>query len=401
MVAAAAIAAAVAIVAALLWWTSDARATISRPATAPIANPTPAQHVPASLRQLWTAASPHTSVPVVAGGTVVTGDGGTIAGHDPVTGEQRWSFTRDLELCAVSWVYHFAVTVYPDGRGCGQVSTVEGTDGERGPTRSGYADKHIEVTSDGTTVLAAGDTRLELWRSDMVRMIGYGEVDARVKPGQTGLGAGCRLVSAAASSSAVSVLQACKDEADLRLTLLQPGDDDDEPKLRDVPEPGITPESGARVLAVSDTTTAVYLPLPQPHVSVVDDTGTEISSTVLAGPPTSADGPNSRGSDTVSKTGDLITWWTGDSLVAFDTGKLAFKYLIPAEDRRVPLGPGAVMASKLLVPVTGGLGVYDAATGVNERYIPVDRLPAPTAVVPAIVGSTIVEQRGDSIVALG
>ena len=49
-----------------------------------------------------------------------------------------------------------------------------------------YADPEVTLSSDGTTVLSAGDSRLELWRSDMVRMISYGELDARIKPGSPG-----------------------------------------------------------------------------------------------------------------------------------------------------------------------------------------------------------------------
>ncbi|HNM84100.1 MAG TPA: hypothetical protein PKI77_06215, partial [Mycobacterium sp.] len=71
--AAGAIALVVAIAAAVIWWTSDARATESRPAAAPAKPLTAAKTVPGALRQLWTAASPRTSVPVVAGGSVVTG----------------------------------------------------------------------------------------------------------------------------------------------------------------------------------------------------------------------------------------------------------------------------------------------------------------------------------------
>ena len=96
----------------------------------------------------------------------------------------------------------------------------------------------MRLSSDGTTVLSAGDTRLELWRSDMVRMLAYGETDARVKPSSKGLHSGCRFVSAAASSSAVSVLGACGNQADLRLILLRPSKEDDEPQEHDVPEPG-------------------------------------------------------------------------------------------------------------------------------------------------------------------
>ena len=56
LLAATAIVAVVAAAAALIWWTSDARATISRPATGPAPSPRLAHEVPASLKQLWTAA---------------------------------------------------------------------------------------------------------------------------------------------------------------------------------------------------------------------------------------------------------------------------------------------------------------------------------------------------------
>ena len=74
VVAAVAIAAAVAIVAGLIWWTSDARATISRPAAEPAPTLAPAKAVPTSLRQLWTAPSPKTTTPVVVGGNVIAGN---------------------------------------------------------------------------------------------------------------------------------------------------------------------------------------------------------------------------------------------------------------------------------------------------------------------------------------
>ncbi|CKR91283.1 hypothetical alanine valine rich protein [Mycobacterium tuberculosis] len=197
--AAATIAVVVAVAASLIWWTSDARATISRPAAVAVPTPAPAREVPTSLKQLWTAASPATRVPVVVGGTVATGDGRQVDGRDPATGESLWSYARDTDLCGVTWVYHYAVAVYRYDRGCGQVSTIDGSTGRRGAARSGYADPRVRLFSDGTTVLSAGDTRLELWRSDMVRMLAYGEIDARVKPSNRGLQSGCTLESAAAS----------------------------------------------------------------------------------------------------------------------------------------------------------------------------------------------------------
>src|SRR5262245_56532973 len=116
-----------------IWWTSDARATVSRPAAAPVPNLVATQNIPATLTQLWSAPSPATTRPVIAGGSVVTGDGHTVNGRDPATGATLWSYTRDLTLCGVTSVYQYAVAVYPDSRGCGQVSTIDGATGRRGP----------------------------------------------------------------------------------------------------------------------------------------------------------------------------------------------------------------------------------------------------------------------------
>jgi hypothetical protein len=395
LLAAAAIAVVVAATASLIWWTSDARATISRPAATPAPNPSLAREVPASLKQLWTAASSATTAPVIVGGTVTTGDGREVDGRDPGTGQTRWSYARDRDLCGLSWVYHYAVAVYHDDRGCGQVSTIDGSTGRRGATRSSYADPQVRLSSDGTTVLSVGDTRLELWRSDMVRMLSYGETDARVKPSSRGLHSGCKLASAAASSLAVSVLESCANQADLRLALLRPGKEDDEPQQHLVAEPGIGVNSGARVLTVWESNTAVYLPGisgAQPRVDVIDEMGTKVASTLL---------PKAPSNSAVSQAGNLVTWWTGDSVLVFEASNLNLRYTIAAGGPTVPLGPGTMMAGKLLIPVTGAIGVYDPLTGAIERYIPVNRTPSNDAVIPAVSGSRVFEQRGDTVVALG
>ena len=45
---------------------------------------------------------PATAAPMLVGGTVATGDGRRVDGRDPATGESRWSYCRDTDLCGVS-----------------------------------------------------------------------------------------------------------------------------------------------------------------------------------------------------------------------------------------------------------------------------------------------------------
>jgi hypothetical protein len=392
VLAAAAIVVVIGVAAGLIWWSSDARATISRPSAEPVPALKAARAVPSSLRELWTAASPKTRRPVVAGGAVVTGDGSEVDGRDPATGNVLWSYARGVPLCGVTYVYNDAVAVYPDDRGCGQVTTIDGQTGRRHYTRTAYADADVALSSDGSTVLSAGDSRLELWRSDMVRMIGFGALDARIKPDVPAQPL-CGLVSAAASSTAVSVLQRCPGQADLRLALLVPADEEDEPTTKIVQLPGVPADADARVIAVSDTTTAVYLPTPKPVVNVVDDTGTTIASTALPGPVS----PQAM----ASRAGESITWWTGDGVMVFDTNGLRYKYTVSPVNGQAPVGPATLMAGKLLVPVTSGYDVFDPETGAGESHIAVQRAPSQTAVVPGVAGSTLLEQRGDTLVALG
>ena len=59
------------------------------------------------------------------------------------------------------------------------------------------------------------------------------------------------------------MLEACPDQPDLRLTVLRPAKEEDTPDLKYVPLADVKQDSGARVVAVSETTTAVYVPTPQ------------------------------------------------------------------------------------------------------------------------------------------
>jgi hypothetical protein len=285
-----------------------------------------------------------------------------------------------------------AVAVYPDDRGCGQVSTVDASTGLRSYTRTGYADKQVMLSTDGTTVLEAGRTRVELWRSDMVRTLGWGPLDAEINP-PVQPQPPCAFVSSAASSEGVAMLEACPGAQELQLRLLKVSKEDVEPEQKYARPVGVDTKSGAKVLMMSGLRTAVYLPTPQPRIVIYDETGAELSATLLPKPvaPTA----------TTNAAGTLQTFWTGDSVVVLDGSTLTTKYTVAAGSA-TPIGPGAMMANRLLIPVTNGMAVYEPAKGTLDRVIPVNRGPdATTPVVPGVAGTTVLEQRGGTVVALG
>ena len=224
----------------------------------------------------------------------------------------------------------------------------------------------MTLSADGSTVLSAGDTRLELWRSDMVRMIGYGALDARIKPGRprpAAVPAGVRGREHVGRLGAAGLPRAngpAAHPADARRTRRTS-------PPADVQLPGVPAGTDARVIAVSDTTTAVYLPTPKPVVNVIDDTGTTIASTALAAP--------ARPQATMSRAGDLITWWTGDSAMVFDANQLRYRYTVSPVNGQAPVGPATKLAGKLLVPVTAGYDVFNAQTGAGEPHIALTRPP--------------------------
>jgi hypothetical protein len=87
--------------------------------------------------------------------------------------------------------------------------------------------------------------------------------------------------------------------------------------------------------------------------------------------------------------------------MVFSAAGMQYRFTIGPVDTHIPLGPAAMMAGKLIVPVSDGIGVYDPVTGANERYIPLARPPVQSAVMPGIAGSTLLELRGGTLVALG
>ncbi|MGW0175438.1 Rv3212 family protein [Rhodococcus sp. NPDC003322] len=398
VLAACAIAVLVLVAAAAVWLTSDAEGTESVTATTPAPPAETALAVPETLTEIWRADSDATRTPVVAGGAAVSGDGDTVVGHDPATGDPIWHYRRDRTLCGVIGAWNTAVAVYPDDRGCGQVTQLDGSTGVRKAQRASDADPAVTLSEDGTYLTSRGATRMEVWRSDLVRTLEFGRVDAPVNPAAQPR-TGCTLLSSASSSSRVSVLESCPGEDAVRLSVLNPAPkDNSEPEeygSRVLDEAGPS-DTGARVLAVSGERTAVYLPATGTAgatVAVFDGTGNETSRY-----PAPADvSPTT----VVERTGSFLSWWTGSSVIALRTTDFA-----PAWSVGGALGPGTAMAGLFLVPVEGGVAVIDAATGAETRRIPIDRpglAPARLGgrpITSAVLGSVLLEQRGDELVAL-
>ena len=318
LVAAATIALVVVVVAGLIWWTQLGAGHRCRPVRRPAPRPPPPRgRCPTRCSQLWTATSRATLAPVVVGGTVVTGDGPhrrrprpadrTDAGRSGATAP-----ATPADLCGVSYVYDLAVAVYPDVRGCGQVSAINAATGQRGADPHQLRRRRRRAELDGSAVLVApAPPAWNCGARDLVRMLSYGEIDAPVKPVNTRRRYGLRAdVGGRQRRGASSVLEACRDEKDLRLTLLQAGQGRGRARHQATcrcPGSPATPRRGCwPCRAPPPRCTCRH---PQPEIAVYDDTGTKVSEHPAGTTPcwpTPA--------QAVTSAGDVITWWTGDSV---------------------------------------------------------------------------------------
>ena len=405
------LAVAVLAVSSALWWTSDARHTTLTTAPAPGSKAAESKaagseaaantEVPSSLAEAWRAPSPATPVPLVQGGTVITGDGGVVAGRDLISGAVRWSYRRDRPLCTVAAAFQHAVAVHQRGDTCSEVTALNWADGRRGPQRTGPVEAPTRLVANGNRVAASGQRYLEVWRSDLVRTLAYGRLPTPVQPGaqprpdcihgSLALGSAVGFGEAAGSEGRLAVVEQCPGER-VRLTVQRSN-----PKQPDQPEVDFsTLLSGteARVVALSRDRVAVALPDP-PRLVVLDKQGKAVAEHPLAVPNSDLRGNPPGGVVETTVTPTAMYWFTGSATVALDIADLRPRWI-----RAGSLGSGSEVAGRLLLPVPSALAVVDMTTGQQVGALPVGRGDYRGPVGTASSRGVVLERRGGTLVAL-
>src|SRR5215218_7425354 len=347
VVVAAGLAVAVAVVWTVFWATSAHQGTVSAPAAAVVPAPPEAAGAPGGFTEAWRAASGATPGPVVAGPVVVTGDGDVVSGRDALTGDVRWSYSREVPLCTVAAGFPVndggrALALYRNGDWCSELTSLRPDTGTRDRQRN--LDVHLgtRLLDGGSLVTATGPTYLEVFRSDLVRTVEYGDVPTPRQVGRQPRPQ-CESTGFAATSGRVAVLQRCPDEQTERLTVLVPdGAEADKPQEE---FSVVLPSNGATLVAASEDRVAVALPDP-PRLQLLDRSGAQIALVGLDVPDDDLARPPADGVAAVSTDGDLVRWWTGSRTVALDGLDLTPVWTLPDT-----LGPGTDYAGRLLVPV--------------------------------------------------
>ncbi|MPZ82857.1 MAG: hypothetical protein GEV28_21640 [Actinophytocola sp.] len=428
---AALIAVAALVVGVLVWQSSDIRETTSQTYSGVATEPALPETFPPSLGEAWRARSPATPVPVTTKTTLVTGDGGDVVGRDPLTGDVRWKYSRDLPLCTVSSAWTMAVAVYAkssnllpsdDPRksgGCSEVTSFDPNTGKRGKPPepdenrnkpfAGQRDSDAELDTrllfDGSYVTTTGSRLITTWRSDLVQTMEYGKVPAVVNPDKQPR-TGCGYGSVAVVQARIAVVERCPQDATDRLTVYRATGNDDSEKP-EVESSVVLGRQGARVVAMSNECridaeddndvqlcTAVVLPDPA-RLVVFDEEGERVATHPLSLAPGDLDGDPAGHTVATTRTPGAVYWFTGSRTIA-----LSMTDLSPLWTVENAIGPGTAFAGRMLVPVTDGLAVLAPADGKPVGTIPVDRGGYTGPVTMSTLGPMVYEQRGETLVAL-
>lgn len=325
--------------------------------------------------------------PLVANGLIVTYNDHTLTATTP-EGETVWTYERPNELCLVDQAWGKVVATYRDNAGCGDVVAIDAKTGTYAGTRSAIAPERVVRLASNDRVGYASSERAEVWRSDLVRTVEYGYVEAKQEPDMQPHE--CTITSALTRTELVAVTEVCDDGAFLRLQEATPEDSRKPEVLADVE---ISPD--AYLVAISQDAAAVYDPTAS-EVRGYNKEGTSISSSSVP----QMDSPEI-GPDGIIKNlpvADLphhMTYWENNSLLLMEPAALAVTGVFQGA-----LGTGFSAGEKLLYASDSGIAVVDWDKNAVDTIIPVDRGGYTGPVHITSAGATVVEKRGDQVVVL-
>lgn len=348
--------------------------------------------VPEALTESFTL--PDTSPqarPLIVKGVIVTYNDGTITGTSP-DGTTQWTYKRSAELCGMASAWGKVVAVYRTNIGCGDVVGINALTGQYANTRSAISPNRATVFSSNDRVGTIGSdgnlSRAEIWRSDLVRTVEYGDVEAPQEP-EMQPHPGCTLTSALTRTELLAITETCEDGTWLRFQDTTP-EDSRKPEMHE----SVSIPEGSYLVAISQDAAAVHDPASSTVTSYSQD-GAQLSRAEVPASNLLADSPTGV---VVPQTADLphhMTYFDGANLMLLDPSNLEVRTIYQSA-----LGTGVGIADRLLYPTADGITIADWNSPETERTIPVDRGGYRGPVAVGSAGPTFVEKRGDTVVVL-
>lgn len=383
-----------------VWATAPVRHSELTPATQAYSNNGALATVPTALHERWRASNPAVPSlhrPIIAEGLVITAEGGKVTALNPASGEAIWTYERDLEACSLGAAFGSVVVTYRNAAGCGDVTQIDAKTGTYRATRSAPSREDVLPISSNDRVGTVSAERLELWRSDLVRTVEYGDKIAKQEPNLQPHEE-CVISSALTRKELLAVVETCPDQPNNSMLRFQAATPEDsrKPKIKaDVAVPG----ADAQTIAIGQTLASVYVPGTPPRLISYDEQGKEKSRLdVKESPLVKEHLENNRDEAFAPETADLphhMTWFDGQRLYLLNPASLAAEVIFEGA-----LGTGVAVGEKILFPIQGGIAVGNWSSGQIEATIPVDRGGYTGRVSIAVAGTTVVEKRGDVVVGL-
>ncbi len=371
-----------------VWFTAPIRGSELSTAPEPFVASQSLTTIPDTLTETWRApdTTPGNHKPSVTGGVIVATDNNTMTGYTP-EGTPLWNYERDVELCAMSTGFEAAVATYRTGVGCGDTVAITATEGQYKATRSAIASEQVAPITSNDRIGILGRERVELWRSDMVRTVEYGEVNAQQEAGQQP-SPECSITSAMTRRELLTLTETCPDGSTfLRFQDTTPEDS----RAPEVTSNIIIDAPGARLVAIGEDTAAVYINAPTPRIVTYNHDGAPIEEYPIP----AVEFPDTPFQPATADLPHHMSWYNGNNLILFTPERLSVGQIF--DDA---LGTGIAIDGQLLYPVPEGIAVANWDTGETLRLIPVDRAGYTGEVSLAVAGNTLVEKRGADIVGL-
>ena len=201
--------------------------------------------------------------PLALNGLVISTNQGddstTIQALDASNGAVVWTYTRDVPLCSLSKAWNTIVADFRTGVGCGDVVSINSTSGTYHSTRSSLASTDVVPISSNDRVGIVSQERVELWRSDLVRTVEYGDVPAKAEPAQQPHEE-CEISSALTRQELLAVVEACPGEDNtyeyVRLQKTTP----EESRKPEISSDIALPGTGNEIVAIGESAVALYSP---------------------------------------------------------------------------------------------------------------------------------------------
>jgi outer membrane protein assembly factor BamB len=350
---------------------SDARTTDLRTAQD---NPLPPETgpLPATVRALWTAPTGTAAAPVEGPSAIATG-ADRVAGLDPATGRERWSYRRgNARLCSATLRDSVVIALFAKEHGCRDLIGLDAATGDRRWYRT------LEITTDAVLTSGPG--------------VGVATAGEQMIAFDTGGGlnrwtwsaAGCRLDPAVAGRVAVVTVARCAG-GETRLVVHSPYTDK-APWVR-------TEAAGAdpRVLTADERVTVLSGQVLTTFSTAEDGDGklTATEAGVTRDPRLAA-----TGTPVAVAEGDFVVLWTGSTAVAVDTRNRVVLWAAAAT------GPPTLAEGQVLFAASDGFTSRPTATGTPVTAVSAGAA-IPTGAALSRIGRLVVTAAAGHVTAYG